>query len=212
MIARLRGHLLETEPSRLVVDVGGVGYEVQIPLSSFYGLPDAADGGAQSVDLFIHSHVRAESFQLFGFLTRAERTFFERLIGISGVGPKMALAFLSGIGINELIIAVREKDKKRLQQIPGVGKKTAERVLLELKDRLDLEPVAPSDAQTPVRSTGSSQMADAISALVNLGYARDNASDAVERTLAERTDSDADEDQSLESVIRSALRMLLTGG
>jgi Holliday junction DNA helicase RuvA len=214
MIGRLRGSILEAEPSRLVIDVGGVGYEVQIPLSSFYGLPEAADGGGQNVELFIHTHVREESFQLFGFLTRAERTFFERLIGISGVGPKMALAFLSGIGINELIIAVRDEDKTRLQQIPGVGKKTAERVLLELKDRLDLEPAAPTDSQTAVRATGSSSKADAISALVNLGYARDKAADAVERTLAERADSsesDGNKDPSLETVIRSALRRLLTG-
>src|SRR6187455_1529457 len=141
MIAVLRGSIAEKTPSRVVVDVAGVGYEVLVPLSTFYVLGDA---GA-AVTLRIHTHVREDVIALYGFLTRLEQDLFERLIAINGVGPKLALAVLSGIEPAELIRAVRTKDVARLTRIPGIGKKTAERIGLELKDRLP-QAAAPVEA------------------------------------------------------------------
>ena len=143
MIAQLRGTLLEKAPSRLIVDVGGVGYDVQVPLSTFYvvGEPGVI------VVLRIHTHVREDVIALYGFATPLEHDVFERLIAISGVGPKLALAVLSGIEPAELIKAVRVQDIARLTQIPGIGKKTAERICLELKDRLP----TPCAHQRPAR-------------------------------------------------------------
>ena len=132
MIARLTGRVIEKQATRLVVDVHGVGYEVQVPLSTFYHLPDR--GG--EVTLRIHTHVREDALLLFGFATSLEQQLFERLIAISGIGPKLALAVLSGIDPVDLVRAVQSGDVGRLTLIPGVGKKTAERMGLELKDRL----------------------------------------------------------------------------
>ena len=132
MIARLQGSLLEKQPNRVVVDVGGVGYEVHVPLSTFYGL----GGLASEVTLRVYTHVREEALSLFGFSTALEKEIFEQLIGVSGIGPRLALAVLSGMEPPELVRAVRQQDVARLTGIPGVGKKTAERIGLELKDRL----------------------------------------------------------------------------
>ena len=132
MIARLRGTLLEKHPNRIVVDVAGVGYDVQVPLSTFYGIGEAGSG----VTLRVHTHVREDLIALYGFGTALEQDLFERLIAISGIGPKLALAVLSGIEPAELVRAVRSHDVARLTRIPGVGKKTAERIGLELKDKL----------------------------------------------------------------------------
>ena len=127
MIAFLRGRILEKEPNRVLVDVNGVGYEVLVPLSTFY---DIGDEGAD-VALRIHTHVREDALQLFGFLTQLERQMFERLIAVSGIGPKLAIAVLSGLETRELVAAVQRADVARLTTIPGVGKKTAERIVLE---------------------------------------------------------------------------------
>ena len=132
MIAFLRGRVFEKQPNRIIIDVQGVGYEVQVPLSTYY---DVGDVGAE-IALRVHTHVREEALQLFGFLTELERQLFERLIGISGIGPKLAIAVLSGIDARELVVAVQRADVARLTGIPGIGKKTAERIVLELKDRL----------------------------------------------------------------------------
>ena len=132
MIAFLRGRLLEKHPNRIVVDVGGVGYDVHVPVSSFYGLGDP--GG--EVSLRVHTHVREDVIALFGFVTALELQLFERLIAVSGIGPKLALAVLSGIEPPDLIQAIQRSDVVRLTAIPGVGKKTAERVVLELKDKV----------------------------------------------------------------------------
>ena len=132
MIAALRGALADKQPGRILVDVGGVGYDVQIPLSTYYAV---GDRGAQ-VALRIHTHVREDTLALFGFATRLELDLFERLIGISGVGPRLALAVLSGIEPLALVQAIRTADVARLTGIPGVGRKTAERIVLELKDKL----------------------------------------------------------------------------
>ena len=207
MIGRLSGVLVESSPGRVVIDVSGVGYEVQIPLSTFYELPQA--GGAQAVQLHIHTHVRAEALQLYGFASVQERRAFELLIAISGVGPRMALAFLSGIGVEELIAAVHDDDRARLQRIPGVGKKTAERVLLELKDRIGFdEPEAKRPAAAGTRTPGAAgPREEALSALLNLGYSRETALRAVVAALAEN-----DGPATLETVLRSALRRLVGSG
>ena len=201
MIGQLTGRVLTCTPDRVLVDVTGVGYLVQIPLSTFYCLTH--DRGA-IVSLHVHTHVREDALQLFGFATLEERATFEQLIGISGVGPKLALAILSGIGVNELCGAVKTQDRGRLQKIPGVGKKTAERLLLELRDRLGVEPV--TDDQAGVAAdVASGVRADAISALTNLGYSRNVAGLAVDRALA----SDDESALPLEDVLRGALSGLV---
>ena len=207
MIGRLSGVLVESSPGRVVLDVSGVGYEVQIPLSTFYELPQA--GGTQAVQLHIHTHLRAEALQLYGFASAEERRAFELLIAISGVGPRMALAFLSGIGVKELIAAVQDGDRARLQRIPGVGKKTAERVLLELKDRVGFdEPDATRPATAATRAPDAAgPREEALSALLNLGYARKIALRAITAAVA-----DNDDPATLETVLRSALRRLVGSG
>src|SRR4029453_2157830 len=147
MIALLRGTLVEKHPSRVVVDVGGVGYDVQVPLSTFYGL---GEPGA-TVALRIHTHVREDQIALYGFSTPLEQDLFERLISISGIGPKLGLAVLSGIEPADLVRAIRVQDVARLSKIPGIGKKTAERIGLELKDRL---PQAAVETAEPAAASG----------------------------------------------------------
>jgi len=204
MIGRLSGVLIESSPGRVVIDVSGVGYAVQIPLSTFYELPEAGD--PQAVQLHIHTHVRAEALQLYGFARAEERRAFELLIAISGVGPRMALAFLSGIGVKELTTAVHDGDRARLQRIPGVGKKTAERVLLELKDRIGFdEPDGGLTADARAGAAdGTEPHEEALSALLNLGYARETALRAIVAARAEN-----DDPATLETVLRSALRHLV---
>jgi Holliday junction DNA helicase RuvA len=165
VIARIAGTLLEKHPSRVVVDVGGVGYDVQIPLSTFYNL---GEPGAD-VTLRVHTHVREDALALFGFASVLELQLFERLIGVSGVGPKLALAVLSGIEPPDLVRAVRSQDVARLTKIPGIGRKTAERIGLELRDKL---PAAMAGA-APASDGGADVLRDdLISALLNLGYQR----------------------------------------
>ena len=176
MIRLLRGTLAGKSPSRIIVDVGGVGYDVQVPLSTFYVL---GDEGA-NVSLRIHTHVREDVIALFGFASGIEHDLFERLIAINGIGPKLALAVLSGIEPAELIRAVRQHDVARLTAIPGVGKKTAERIGLELKDRL---PAESSDVMAAPSSPRDQLKDDLLSALLNLGYQRNVAEKAIERTL-----------------------------
>jgi Holliday junction DNA helicase RuvA len=199
MIAYLRGTLLEKKPSRLIVDVGGVGYDVQVPLSTFYVL---GDPGGQ-VSLRIYTQVREDVLALYGFATPLEQDLFERLIGTSGIGPKLALAVLSGIEPAELIKAIRLQDVARLTAIPGVGKKTAERIGLELKDRL---PVLAGPGQEPIEEAPADQLrADLLSALLNLGYPRAVAERAIEKTLT------GSEDPGFEQALREVLRSLMKG-
>ena len=183
MIASLRGTLIEKSPSRLIVETGGVGYDVQVPLSTFYVLGDAG----VSVTLRIHTHVREEVIALYGFATALEQQLFERLISISGVGPKLALSVLSGSEPAELIRAVRGQDIARLTSIPGVGKKTAERISLELKDRLPAALQAAGQAQAGA-APGDQLHDDLLSALLNLGYQRAAAEKAIEKTLGDSRD------------------------
>ena len=179
MIAHLTGTLHEKQLQRLIVDVGGVGYDVLVPLSTMYAI---GDPGSRVV-LRIHTHVREDALQLFGFATALEQTLFERLISVSGIGPKVALSVLSGIEPAELTRAIRSSDLARLTRIPGVGKKTAERLIIELRDRLP--PAAVTDvAGTPVAATeGDDVRNDLLSALGNLGYQRAASEKAVERVM-----------------------------
>lgn len=175
MIAQLHGRILEKYPNRVIVDVHGVGYDLFIPLSTFYVLGDA---GAE-VTLRTHTHVREDALSLYGFATRLEQELFERLIGVSGIGPKVALSVLSGIEPLELIRAIERGDVGRLTAIPGVGKKTSERIVLELKDRLPRPQVAAVALGVEGTVAALDVRDDVLSALVNLGYHRPLAEKAV---------------------------------
>jgi holliday junction DNA helicase RuvA len=177
VIAHLRGRLSDKQPNRIIVDVNGVGYDVFVPLSTFYGLGESGS----DIALRIHTHVREDALLLYGFATHLEQELFERLIGISGIGPKVALAVLSGIEPHELIRAVEQGDVARLTSIPGVGKKTSERMVLELRDRMPKAP-APVAAGAPGVAP-SALRDDVLSALVNLGYHRPLAEKAVEAAV-----------------------------
>jgi Holliday junction DNA helicase RuvA len=177
VIAHLRGRILEKSPTRVILDVAGVGYEVAVPLSTFYGLGDPGT----DVALRVHTHVREDALALYGFSTALELDLFNRLIGISGIGPKLALAVLSGIEPPDLVGAIERADVARLTAIPGVGKKTSERIVLELKDRLPRAHVV--EAVDGVAAPGSGLRDDLLSALMNLGYHRPLAEKAVDAAL-----------------------------
>jgi holliday junction DNA helicase RuvA len=198
VIASLRGAILEKHPNRIVIDVNGVGYEVFVPLSTFYGLGDAGS----TITVRIHTHVREDALLLYGFATLLEQELFERLIGVSGIGPKVALAVLSGIEPQELMHAIGRGDLARLTAIPGVGKKTSERIVLELKDRL---PRASAAAIAPGAAPPDAPLMrdDVVSALVNLGYHRplaDKAADAAIKAIGSASDV------SFERMLKQALR------
>ena len=192
MIAYLRGRLIEKEPARLVVDVNGVGYEVFVPLTTFSAMPDR--GGEVTID--IHTHVREDIIALYGFSSRRERIIFEKLIGISGIGPKLAVTILSGGSVDDLATAIKRSDLPRLTSIPGVGKKTAERIVVELKDKLQ------DFAEAPAKS---SVEADVLSALENLGYARAISEAVVRRAV------DGDEKVAFEVLFKRTLQILTKG-
>lgn len=194
MIAHLRGTLLEKQPNRVVLEVGGVGYDLFVPLSTFYGLGEA--GG--DVALRVHTHVREDALTLYGFSTRLEQDLFERLISVSGIGPKVALAVLSGIEPPELMRAIERSDLARLTAIPGVGKKTSERIVLELKDRLPRveQAAAMGGAGAPALRD------DVLSALINLGYHRPLAEKAADAAVKAAPGGD------FERTLRQALREL----
>ena len=194
MIARLKGTLVEKAPNRLTVDVGGVGYDVLVPFSTFYGI---GEPGA-AVVLRIHTHVREDVIALYGFASPLEQDLFERLISISGIGPKLALAVLSGIDPGELVRAIRTQDVARLTRIPGVGKKTAERIGLELKDRLPLAGADAGQAEGP--AAADDLRSDLLSALTNLGYKGQVAEKAVDAALKKTPEG------SFEQVLRDILR------
>lgn len=200
MIAHLKGILISKSTDSIIIDNNGLGYEVFVPLSTFYALPDEE---GQEASLHIHTHVREDAFLLFGFNTILEKKIFRLLISVSGIGPKLAINILSGIGPDSLLEAIAQGDVVKLQSIPGVGKKTAERISLELKDKaqsirsdVDLPPVkAASCEERKVRD-------DALSALTNLGYSSKAAGKAVDRALAMPIEA------TLETIITEALRVL----
>jgi Holliday junction DNA helicase RuvA len=192
MIACLRGKLAQKDPARVVVDVNGVGYEVFVPLTTFTSLPDI--GFEVSID--VHTHVRDDIIALYGFSTRHERLIFEKLMTISGIGPKLAVTILSGGSVQDLVAAIKRSDLGRLTAIPGVGKKTAERIILELKDKL--QDFVEGPAKSPVES-------DVLSALENLGYVRPHAEAAMRRAI------NGDSDPPFDVLFKRALQILTKG-
>ena len=198
MIAFLRGRVLDKHPNRIVIDVNGVGYELYVPLSTYY---DVGEAGTE-IALRVHTHVREDALQLYGFLTMLEQQLFERLIAISGIGPKLAVAVLSGIDSDELVSSIQRADVARLTRIPGIGKKTAERIVLELKDRL-AEVAQPAAADGAERSQGDHVRDDLVSALENLGYHRPLAEKAVDTVRAR------DGGAAFEAALKGALRELM---
>ncbi len=190
MIGRLTGTLLEKQPPQIVVDVAGVGYEVDVPMSSFYNLPATGE----KVALFTHFVVREDAQQLFGFLTQKERAAFRELIRISGVGPKLALSVLSGLSVDDLASCVVLQEAGRLTKVPGIGKKTAERLLLELKGKL-ADALPQTGAGTAVATVAN----DALNALLALGYSDKEALPALKQLT---------EGLTLEESIRQALKLL----
>ena len=203
MIARISGILVQKSVTHCVVDVHGTGYHLIVPLSTFYELPEEN----QPVVLHVHTHVREDAINLYGFHTGIEREVFQLMISVSGIGPKLAVNILSGIAAGELIRAVAGGDLKRLTGIPGVGRKTAERMILELKDKaakLDRDEVAAGKVAV---KPGEQVKEDALSALVNLGYKGSAVKDAVDRIVRE-----APEPLSLDRLLKQALRVLAGWG
>ncbi|NLV31736.1 MAG: Holliday junction branch migration protein RuvA [Acidobacteria bacterium] len=199
MIGQLRGKLLAKSPNLLLVDVGGVGYEVIIPLTSFYELPEEGN----EITLKIHTHVREDALLLFGFRSRSEKSLFLKLISTSGIGPKLAITILSGARVEELAAAVAEGNVPRLTSIPGVGRKTAERMILELRSQMTPF-LLPEHAEAARQGTpGGALEEDVVSALTNLGYPRAAAEKALSLTLREPECG-----RTFEEILRNTLRRL----
>jgi Holliday junction DNA helicase RuvA len=204
MIAYLSGKLLEKEANLVIIDVGGVGYEVTIPLSTFYDLGEIGE----DVSLRVYTYVREDALQLFGFKTIRERELFLLLISVSGIGPKSAITALSGMSADEIIGAIRQNNLARLNSIPGVGKKTAERLVIELRDKIAKLSAVSSEE---MKSEGIPQLSgddvydDAISALVNLGYQRNAAEKALQMAMKEGTE------MSVQKLLRRSLQLLAKG-
>ncbi len=197
MIALLTGRLRRKAIDHLVIDVSGVGYQVQTPLSTYDGLP----GIGEEVTLHIHTHVREDSLALFGFLAGEEKDMFLLLMGVSGIGPRLALAVLSSLSVSDIAQAIRCSDDSKLCTIPGIGKKTAARMVLELKDKITLLPsTVPQSDQAAVRAD---DIEDAVSALVNLGYKRPLAEEVLKKVRQGRTGL------SIEALIREGLSVLM---
>ena len=195
MIAHLRGRLFSKQPGQAIVEAAGVGYDVTISVPTFTSLP--AEGA--EVSLYIHTHVREDALALYGFMDRNEKRLFERLITVSGVGPKLAVTILSGLNPERTVDAIRAHDHATLTLIPGVGKKLAERLVVELKDKLDDFAVAPAspNVQGPA-------VDDVLSALTNLGYQRPAAEKAIEQAIAKDKALSADFD----GLFRGALKLI----
>ena len=204
MIAHLAGTLLSKQPNLVIVDVGGVGYEVTIPLSTFYDLGEETS----PVALRIHTHVREDALQLFGFRTEREKKLFLQLLSVSGIGPKLAITILSGMSADELIPAIRNNELARLVNIPGVGKKTAERLVIELRDKIaKLSGLASEEMKLEgiPQGSGDEVYDDAISALVNLGYHSNAAEKALKQAMQEGTEL------SVQKLLRRSLQLLAKG-
>lgn len=206
MIAYLAGKIIEKEANTVIIDVGGIGYEATIPLSTFYEL--GAPG--EEISLRIYTYVREDTLQLFGFKTLQERELFLKLITVSGIGPKVAISMLSGMNADEIVAAIRTDNLARLTSIPGIGKKTAERLVIELRDKVaaltaaaGANPVS-SDGQMAAVS-GNDVYDDAISALINLGYQRNAAEKALKKAVQEGTE------MSVQKLLRRSLQLLAKG-
>lgn len=198
MIAHLRGKLLSKKASHVVIEAAGVGYGVSIPVSTFYELGDLGSDTA----LHIYTHIREDALALYGFRTEQEKILFEKLIGVSGVGPKLAITILSGLETAELIPAIQKGNVERLVYIPGVGRKTAERLILELKDKLAKLVLETATSTASAAAVAGGVEDDVLSALTNLGYARPAAENALREARAESPDGD------FELLLRGSLRQL----
>ena len=209
MIGRLRGILAEKQPPQLLIDVNGVGYEVEAPMSTIYQLPDCGE----EVSLQIHMVVREDAQLLFGFFSEEDRSLFRSLIKVNGIGAKLALTILSGMSVAEFVCAIRAEDSTTLIRIPGIGKKSAERLIIEMRDRLkdwddrtgegsSLTSVTAASSATVVTfTTPAASQADAVSALIALGYKPPQASQLVAKVASDEMDSEA--------LIRAALRLAI---
>lgn len=202
MIAALTGRLAYKTPSCITLDIQGVGYEVFIPLSTYYALPDLNE----SVTLSVHTHIREDAIQLFGFLTSSEKEVFVLLIGISGIGPRLALSMLSTMSVSDIISAIQAGDVEKLATVPGIGKKSAGRISLELKDKIEKLRLIPTKLPDSSLSSSSRLQDDALSALVNLGYRAAEAKEVLKRIVHSRPDL-----ASLKDLIREALKDLAKG-
>jgi holliday junction DNA helicase RuvA len=204
MIAHLSGTLLSKTPNSVIVDVSGVGYEVNIPVSTFYELEDAGS----NVKLRIYTHVKEDALQLYGFKTTRERELFINFISVSGIGPKLGIALLSGMSADELIASIKSNNLARLTLIPGVGKKTAERLIVDLREKMTAMSAAQIAEETGVRpeaeeiTSADTVRAQALSGLTNLGYQRSAAEKAIDSALSEGGDI------SVESILKRSLRKL----
>jgi Holliday junction DNA helicase RuvA len=214
MIARLRGTLHEKTPERIIVDVQGVGYDLRVPLSTYGSLPAVGE----EVKLLVHTHVREDAISLFGFQTRGERYLFEKMIGVSGVGPRLAIALLSGVPPAELVESIRQGNVAALCRVPGVGRKTAERLVVDLRDKMEGEggePGRPGKGVFGGAAEGESAiLSDVLSALVNLGYPPRNAEKALQdarRAAAPGRSRGERPAVSFEGLLRDALRSLSAG-
>ena len=204
MIAHLSGTLLSKNPNSVIVDVSGVGYEVSIPVSTFYELEDTGS----NVKLRIYTHVKEDALQLYGFKTARERELFINFISVSGIGPKIGIALLSGMSADELIASIKSNNLARLTLIPGVGKKTAERLIVDLREKMaalstaQLEEHTGTEAATAEASSEDNVRSQALSGLMNLGYQRSAAEKAIDAALSEGGDI------SVESILKRSLRKL----
>ncbi|HEU0253409.1 MAG TPA: Holliday junction branch migration protein RuvA [Pyrinomonadaceae bacterium] len=204
MIAHLTGTLLSKQATSVIVDVSGVGYEVTIPLSTFYDLEDVNS----PVQLRIYTHVREDTLQLYGFKTARERELFLKIISVSGIGPKLGITLLSGMSADEMIASIRTNNLARLTLIPGVGRKTAERLIMELREKVaelssaQLEEELGAQADVSAAPTEDTVRSDALSALLNLGYQRSAAEKAIDSALGEGGDL------TVESILRRGLKKL----
>jgi holliday junction DNA helicase RuvA len=205
MIAYLSGKLLEKQATAVIVDVGGIGYEVTIPLSTFYELGEVGD----DVQLRIYTHVREDALQLFGFKTEREKQLYLKLISVQGIGAKSGVTMLSGMSADEIIVAIRTDNLARLTSIPGVGKKTAERLVIELRDKLN--DISSGAVQETLSATGQQTVPadavyeDALSALTNLGYQRNAAEKTLKQAVQEGTE------MSVQKLLRRSLQLLAKG-
>ncbi len=202
MIASLTGRLAFKAPTYLILDVQGVGYEVFIPLSTYYGLPNLSD----SISLSVHTHVREDAIQLFGFLTSQEKSAFVLLTSVSGVGPKLGLSVLSALPVSDLVSAIQSGDVEKLTTVPGIGNKSASRLVLELKDKVGkLHPGLGPTRDSP-RLGQDAIFEDALSALVNLGYRPQDAKEALKQVKKSNAESIV-----LKDMIRESLKELARG-
>jgi Holliday junction DNA helicase RuvA len=200
MIAQIRGHLIQKSPGSIIVEANGIGYQLFVSLTTFYDLPEFQ----QNVVLHTYTHVREDLLQLYGFSTPLEKELFQILIGVSGIGPKLAINILSGISPSELVHSLGSRDMARLLSIPGVGRKTAERLLLDLQEKV-LKIQSRGVYPQTVRPSADGMAEDVVSALVNLGYKRNQAEKAVESVLQQTPEI------TLEKALKESLRVLSTG-